>query len=239
MGPIANARMTAAAFFGMPYGIAFAGAQGCIQAVQSGTCVLPARNSLFVSGTCLTPYLRYAGNSEGAATLTADLVDLGYVRAVTWIVLNLVDRDQSDVVVEVRLSMHILHWAQPTTCAACKSAFLDVLSFPELFSAVSRKGADLPVLQVSVAMMAKGYVSQMTLITKEVLQQGRADAGASISGEMLKNGNLDFVKIWNESRKADEGEDEEDPKSVTDQVKDAVGSVVGNAQGMPFADGCN
>lgn len=37
MGPIVNARMTAAAFFGMPYGIAFAGAQGCIQAVQSGT----------------------------------------------------------------------------------------------------------------------------------------------------------------------------------------------------------
>ena len=36
MGPIVNARMTAAAFFGMPYGVAFAGAQGVIQAVQSG-----------------------------------------------------------------------------------------------------------------------------------------------------------------------------------------------------------
>ena len=81
-------------------------------------------------------------------------------------------------------------------------------------------------------MMAKGYMSQMTLITKEVLKQGRVDAGASISGEMLKNGNLDFVKIWNEARKADEGEVEEDPKSVKDQLKDAVGSVVGNAKGL-------
>lgn len=88
------------------------------------------------------------------------------------------------------------------------------------------------MLQVSVAMMAKKYVSQMTLITKEILEQGRADAGASISGEMLKNGNLDFVKIWNEARKADEGEIEKDPKSVKEQLKDAVGSVVGNAKGM-------
>ncbi|KAL3131428.1 hypothetical protein ABBQ38_007740 [Trebouxia sp. C0009 RCD-2024] len=158
MGPIVNARMTAAAFFGMPYGIAFAGAQGVIQAVQSG-------------------------NSEGAASLTADLVDLGYSRLVTWIILNLVDRDRSDVVVEV-----------------------------------------------SVAMMAKGFVSQMTLVTKEIIAQGRLDAGASISGEMLKNGNLEFVKIWNEARKADEGELEKDPRSVKDQLKDAVGSVTGNAK---------
>lgn len=81
-------------------------------------------------------------------------------------------------------------------------------------------------------MMAKKYVSQMTLITKEILEQGRADAGASISGEMLKNGNLDFVKIWNEARKADDGEVEKDPKSVKEQVKEAVGSVIGNAKGM-------
>lgn len=91
------------------------------------------------------------------------------------------------------------------------------------------------MLQVSVAMMAKKYVSQMTLVTKEILEQGRADAGASISGEMLKNGNLDFVKIWNEARKADKGEVEKDPKSVKEQVKDAVGSVVGNAKGMTTA----
>ena len=80
-------------------------------------------------------------------------------------------------------------------------------------------------------MMAKGYVSQMTLITKEVLAQGRADAGASISGEMMKNGNMDFVKIWNEARKAEDGETEQNPKSVKDQLKDAVGSVAGNAKG--------
>ena len=87
------------------------------------------------------------------------------------------------------------------------------------------------MLQISVAMMAKGYVSQMTLITKEVLEQGRADAGASISGDMLKNGNMDFVKIWNEARKAEDGETEEDPKSVKEQLKEAVGSVAGNAKG--------
>ena len=118
MGPIANALMTAAAFFGMPYGIAFAGAQGCIQAVQSGRCVLPVCKPLFASRACQTPDSRYTGNAEGAATLTADLVDLGYVRAITWIVLNLVDRDQSDIVVEVRISMHIRHCAHLTICTA-------------------------------------------------------------------------------------------------------------------------
>lgn len=87
------------------------------------------------------------------------------------------------------------------------------------------------LLQVSVAMMAKGFMSQMTLVTKEIVAQGRVDAGASISGEMLKNGNLEFVKIWNEARKADKGELEKDPRSVKDQLKDAVGSVTGNAKG--------
>lgn len=95
---------------------------------------------------------------------------------------------------------------------------------------VSIDGQFFP-LQVSVAMMAKGFVSQMTLVTKEIIAQGRLDAGASISGEMLKNGNLEFVKIWNEARKADEGELEKDPRSVKDQLKDAVGSVTGNAKG--------
>ena len=36
MGPLVNARMTAAAMIAMPYGVSFAGAQSCIQAVQSG-----------------------------------------------------------------------------------------------------------------------------------------------------------------------------------------------------------
>lgn len=38
MGPIVNARMTAAATLALPYGISFAGAQSAIQAVQSGSC---------------------------------------------------------------------------------------------------------------------------------------------------------------------------------------------------------
>ena len=80
-------------------------------------------------------------------------------------------------------------------------------------------------------MIAKGFMSQITLVTKEIIAQGRIDAGASISGEMLKNGNLEFVKIWNEARKADEGELQKDPRSVKDQLKDAVGSVTGNAKG--------
>lgn len=36
MGPIVNARMTAAAVMGLPYGVAFAGAQSTIQAVEAG-----------------------------------------------------------------------------------------------------------------------------------------------------------------------------------------------------------
>lgn len=36
MGPLVNARMTAASTLALPHGIAFAGAQGAIQAVQSG-----------------------------------------------------------------------------------------------------------------------------------------------------------------------------------------------------------
>lgn len=39
MGPIVNARMSAASTLALPYGISFAGAQGAIQAVQSGVFV--------------------------------------------------------------------------------------------------------------------------------------------------------------------------------------------------------
>ena len=74
--------------------------------------------TLSASAICLTPKSRCTGNSEGAATLTADLVDLGYVRAVTWIVLNLVDRDRSDIIVEVRILKHTPHCAHATTCTA-------------------------------------------------------------------------------------------------------------------------
>ena len=80
--------------------------------------------------------------------------------------------------------------------------------------------------------MAKGYVTQMTYITQEVLAQGRFDAGAKISGQMMKEGNMDFMKVWNEARKAQGGEEatDEDPKSVKDQLKEAVGSVSSNAK---------
>ena len=88
-------------------------------------------------------------------------------------------------------------------------------------------------MQISVAMMAKGYVTQMTYITQEVLSQGRVDAGAKISSQMMKEGNMDFVKIWNEARKAQDGEKatDPDPKSVKDQLKEAVGSISNNAKG--------
>ncbi|KAL0022607.1 hypothetical protein WJX77_009467 [Trebouxia sp. C0004] len=136
MGPLVNARMTAASTLALPHGIAFAGAQGAIQAVQSDS-------------------------AEGAATLTADLVDLGFTKTIVAITLNLIDREKSDIVVAI-----------------------------------------------SVAMMAKGYVTQMTYITQEVLAQGRFDAGAK------------------------EGEDatDKDRKSVKDQLKEAVGSVSSNAK---------
>ena len=80
--------------------------------------------------------------------------------------------------------------------------------------------------------MAKGYVTQMTYITQEVLAQGRFDAGAKISGQMMQEGNMDFVKVWNEARKAQGGEEatDEDPKSVKDQLKEAVGSVSSNTK---------
>ncbi|DBB15359.1 hypothetical protein WJX82_007179 [Trebouxia sp. C0006] len=160
MGPLVNARMTAASTLALPHGIAFAGAQGAIQAVQSDS-------------------------AEGAATLTADLVDLGFTKTIVAVTLNLIDREKSDIVVAI-----------------------------------------------SIAMMAKGYVTQMTYITQEVLAQGRFDAGAKISGQMMQEGNMDFVKVWNEARKAQGGEEatDEDPKSVKDQLKEAVGSVSSNAK---------
>lgn len=84
-------------------------------------------------------------------------------------------------------------------------------------------------------MMAKGYVSQMTTITQEVLAQGRMDAGTKISFQMMKDGNMDFMTLWNEARKAHGGEEatDEDPKSVKEQIKEAVGSVTSNAKGKP------
>ena len=47
-----------------------------------------------------------AGCAEGAATLTANLVDLGYTSFVVGVVLNLIDREKSDIVVQVDCSCH-------------------------------------------------------------------------------------------------------------------------------------
>jgi len=112
MGPLVNARMTAASTLALPHGIAFAGAQGAIQAVQSGANDFVLTNSVreFAQhcGSCwyhclLSEMLnRLADSAEGAATLTADLVDLGFTKTIVAITLNLIDREKSDVVVAVR-----------------------------------------------------------------------------------------------------------------------------------------
>jgi len=45
---------------------------------------------------------RLADSAEGAATLTADLVDLGFTKTIVAVTLNLIDREKSDIVVAVR-----------------------------------------------------------------------------------------------------------------------------------------
>ena len=45
---------------------------------------------------------RHADSAEGAATLTADLVDLGFTKTIVAVTLNLIDREKSDIVVAVR-----------------------------------------------------------------------------------------------------------------------------------------
>ena len=122
IGPIVNARMTAAAVMGLPYGVAFAGAQSTIQAVDSGEAVarqaLPLAASSFAlrMRSATSSALHAADSAEGAALLTAHLVDLGYERLVVSVVLNLVDRDRADIVVKVRcrFCLHHSHYAQHT-----------------------------------------------------------------------------------------------------------------------------
>lgn len=84
-------------------------------------------------------------------------------------------------------------------------------------------------------MITQGYASQITFITKEILAEGRADAGATISGQMLKEGNTEFVTIYKEATK-DESDEETDAsaqniKPISQKLKDAVGSVSNNAEG--------
>ena len=87
-------------------------------------------------------------------------------------------------------------------------------------------------------MSTQGYASQITFITKEILAEGRADAGATISGQMLKEGNTDFVKIYKEATQ-EESDEETDAsaqksKPISQKLKEAVGSVSSNAEGGAF-----
>ena len=59
MGPLVNARMTAASTLALPHGIAFAGAQGAIQAVQSGA-------NEFAQAICVREYAQRCGSSFSA-----------------------------------------------------------------------------------------------------------------------------------------------------------------------------
>ena len=84
-------------------------------------------------------------------------------------------------------------------------------------------------------MIAQGYASQITLVTKEMIAQERADAGATIAGQMLKDGNTEFITIYKAATKkegADEiAETDKDNNSITQKLKEGLGSVVSNAEG--------
>ena len=90
--------------------------------------------------------------------------------------------------------------------------------------------------QVSSQMIAQGYASQITLVTKEMIAQERADAGATIAGQMLKDGNTEFITIYKAATKkegADEvAETEKDNRSITQKLKEGLSSVTDNAEGM-------
>lgn len=63
-----------------------------------------------VSNTPLFHLQLFAGCAEGAATLTADLVDLGYTKTIVAITLDLIDRKKSDIVVKVRFTPIAYSW---------------------------------------------------------------------------------------------------------------------------------
>lgn len=85
-------------------------------------------------------------------------------------------------------------------------------------------------------MIAQGYASQITVVTKEMLAQGRADAGATISGQMLKDGNTEFITIYKAATKKEGAkeveETEQNNKSITQKLKEGLASVTDNAEGM-------
>lgn len=85
-------------------------------------------------------------------------------------------------------------------------------------------------------MVAQGYAKQITLVTKEMISQGRTDAGATIAGQMLKEGNTEFVTIYKAATKKEGAEEveksEQDNKPITQKLKEGLSSVTNNAEGI-------
>ena len=85
-------------------------------------------------------------------------------------------------------------------------------------------------------MVAQGYATQITLVTKEIIAQGRTDAGATIAGQMLKEGNTEFVTIYKAATKKEGAEEvkesEQDSKPITQKLKEGLSSVTNNAEGI-------
>ena len=55
--------------------------------------------------------------------------------------------------------------------------------------------SDSPVLQVTIEMLNNQSMTEMTAINQAILAEGRMDVGASISSEMLKRGNTQFMEV--------------------------------------------
>ena len=50
-------------------------------------------------------------------------------------------------------------------------------------------------LQVTVEMLNNQSITEMSAINQAILAEGRMDVGASISSEMLKHGNTQFMEV--------------------------------------------
>lgn len=52
-----------------------------------------------------------------------------------------------------------------------------------------------PALQVTIEMLNNQSIAEMTAINQAIMAEGRMDVGASISSEMLKRGNTQFMEV--------------------------------------------
>ena len=52
-----------------------------------------------------------------------------------------------------------------------------------------------PELQVTIEMLNNQSITEMTTINQAILAEGRMDVGASISSEMVKRGNTQFMEV--------------------------------------------